>query len=535
MNNAKNRNSRSVSQEKEIYSDLTENEVHESIHMSSKEKLSSKPYSYKNKSFKGSLDHKNSNSYKFRKKNMLKNHHMMSRMGEYGMVNQQDVIMEHYHDHQGRGYRRRSSRIETNDLEDYTDDDFYDEEMEEVCAIHRKELDMVCLEPDCETPVCSKCILVGKHKNHKYLEKENFFKTLDIEKKQVLRLQGEIENSEQLLVKKNSNQIILDRVGEQREHFKKKLEEHCNKIFRTVETRKTEVEREIQIYFEQLGEKLGNYVTETVDATQANKEWKTQLDDALRGLTENECDIESGFNFRKMNKRLKFEENSKRIISNIGELQNLINKKLNECLNSFSLEMKDIEREFIKILKTEVSYKQDLRERMRIVYNKEIEVKKPKEPMNLSNNQFNNMVEEYQDNLNRDTDLMNDEFDPNNSNLMVDFPDLGMKTQKNNMFGRIPNKPNMMNNQQFRFQNNQNMREPPQNDFGKGRVRSSMYINPNEPEAFYSQSSMNNVIQHDFMKNENRSRSITKNSQGRQNNDNSNDLSKKFLLNNPRN
>jgi hypothetical protein len=529
MNNTKNRNSRSVSQEKEIYSDLTENDVHESIHMSSKEKLSSKPYSYKNKSFKGSLDHKNSNSYKFRKKNKSRTQQMISRMGEYGMTGQQDIIMEQYHDHQ-RGYRRRSSRLVPEDLDDFTDDDFYDEDMEEVCAIHRKELDMVCLQSECETPVCSKCILVGDHKNHKYVEKENFFKNLDIEKQQVLQLQGEIENSEQLLMKNNSSQLILERVAEQRDHFKKQLDAHCNKILKAVESRRTEVEREIQIYFEQLGEKLGNYVSETVDATQANKEWKTQLDDALRELTENECDIESGFNFRKMNKRLKFEENSKRIISNIGELQNLIDKKLKESLTSFDLEMKDVSRDFIEIAKNEVSFKQDLRERMRIVYNKEMEPKKAKEGMNMMNNQFKNMVEEYQGNLNRDTDLMNDDMDPSAGNLMVDLPEFGMKTQKNNMFNRTitPNSANMLNSQQFGFRKNQNMMEPPTNPLNNGRVRSSMYMNNNDGDAFYSQSSMNNVIQHDFLKNDNRSRSITKNSQNRQNKEAPNDLSKCF-------
>ena len=513
INNAKNRNSRSVSQEKEIYSDLTENEIPASIHMSNKEKLSSKPYSYKNKSFKGSFDHKNSNSYKFRKKNRSRNDPMFNGMGEYGM-GQQDVIMEQYYDHGHAHYDRRNSRPDYH--ADFSDDEFDDDDMEEVCAIHRKELDMVCLEPGCETPVCSKCILVGDHKNHKYVEKEIFFKSLDQDKKKVLALQGEIENSEQLLVKKNSNQFILEKVEEQKEHFNRELESHCEKILRAVHTRKTEVEREIKIYFEQLGEKLGNYVTDTVDVTQANREWKKQLNDALRQMNENECDIESGFNFRKMDKRLKFEENSKRLIANIGELQSLIDKKLAESLGSFNLQLRDVDDKIIEISKTEVSFKQDLRERMQIVFNNEPEKPPPKEPVNTSNNNFANMVEEYQENLGRDTDLMNDDLDAAALNLVSDLPEYGMKTQKNNMFGRTRNPQNMMNSQPFGFQKTPNRMNPPANDFG--RVRSSMYMSSNATDAFYSQSSMNNALPPDFMPNENRSRSITKSSGNRNKN-----------------
>lgn len=521
INNAKIRNSRSVSQDKEIYSDLTENETPASIHMSSREKVSSKPYSYKNKSFKGSLDG-HSHSYKFRKKNKSKNDRMSGKLREYGMP-RQDVIEERYYD-----YRNDLER-NAKDLENYSDEDFYDD-MEEVCAIHRKELDMVCLEVDCETPVCSKCILVGDHKNHKYVEKENFFKSLEKDKKAILALQREIENSEQLLRKKNSNQLILEKINEQKEFFKKEIEAHSSKVLRAVEARKREVEREVKIYFEQLGEKLGNYVHETVDATQANKDWKKQLDDALRQLNESECDIESGFHFRKLNENLKFEENSNRLISNIGELQNLIDKKLNECLTSFQLDFKDIDSQFLTISKTDVSFKQDLRERMRIVFNNQVEKKQPPQKEQFGKMQnFMNMVDDYQDNVGRDTDLMNDDFDPNGSNLISDLPEYSMKTQKNPLYGRQVNMQggNLRGNQNFGFMKSQNPMEGGLNEYGQ--IRSSMFMNNNDGDAFYSQSSINNAVPPDFMGRENRSRSITKKSKKRKS-EQGKDLSK-FVTN----
>lgn len=509
MNNAKNRNSRSVSQDKEIYSDLTENDQHGSIHMSNKEQMSGKQYSYQNRSFKGSLHHSHSSSYKFRKKNRSRKDRTSQMGREYGM-SQPDVIQEQYYDQNGQMIRR-VSKLEGG-YEDYSDDDFYDEDMEEICAIHRKELDMVCLEPDCETPVCSKCILVGDHKNHRYVEKEIFFRDLNKDKNHVMALQGEIENSEQQLKKQNAAHLVVERINMQREVFNQEIEAHTAKVLKMIETRKREVEREVKIYFEQLGEKLSNYVNETVDATQANREWKQQLSEALRQLNEKETDIESGFHFRKLNQRLKFEENAKRIISNIRELQMLIDKKLNECLGSFKLETNDIDQRFLKISKSDVSFKQDLRERMRIVFNNEMETQPTQQkPDRFGQEQSNfmNMVDDYQDKSGRDTDLMNDDFDLNN-NLVSDLPEYGLKTQKNNMFGHQMNMqaPRMHGNQNMQFYKNQPPRRPEGGpEYGQRHAR--MYGANKEEDNFYSMSSINNSLPENFRRQDNRSRSIS--------------------------
>ena len=517
MNNAKMRNSRSVSQEKEIYSDLTENETPASMHISTREKMSAKPYSQKNRSFKGSIDQSHSSSYKFRKKGRSRNDRMSDKIKKYELPRQEDIIQEQYYDHHNH-IIRKVSKLDHDHFDEYSDDDFYDEDMEEICAIHRKELDMVCLEANCETPVCSKCILVGDHKHHKYIEKEKFFKNLEEEKKRVLALQGEIQNSEQLLIKKNSNHLILEHINEQKEHFKKEIESHVTKMMRSINNRKREVEREVQIYFEQMGEKLGNYVNETIDATQSNKDWKRQLDDALRQLNEKDSDIESGFHFRKLDQRLKFEENAKRIISNIGELQSLIDKKLGECLNSFELKTNDVESSFLEIKKIDVSFKQDLRERMRIVFNNEIKDSQVKKVEDKNTN-FMNMVDEYQEHTNRDTDLMNDDFDPSNNNLINDLPEYGMKTQKNNMYGMQMNMQgsNLHGNQNFAFLKNQGLKgmENPHNEYGQ--IRGSVFMNNNDDNGYYSQSSINNALPPDFINRDNRSRSITKNNKDRMN------------------
>ena len=518
MNNAKTRNSRSVSQEKEIYSDLTEHETIQSINMSNKEKLSGKPYSYRNRSFKGNMDHSHSSSYKFRKKNHSRNNRMSAKIREYGMMEQNDIIKEQYYDH-NKEMVRQISNLNGDNYDDLSDD-LYDEDMEEICAIHRKELDMVCLEPDCETPVCSKCILVGDHKNHKYVEKENFFKSLNKDKSTVLNFQGEIQNYEQQLTKKNANPLILQHINEQRESFNHQIEAHCAKVIRTVEARRKEVEREIKIYFEQLGEKLGNYVEETIDVTQTNKDWKRQLDDALRQLNENDNDIESGFHFRKLNKRLKFVDNAKLIISNIKELQILIDKKISECLGSFKLTFNEVDGGFLEISKTDVSFKQDLRERMRICY-QQIGEKIPLTNNKFSNvqNNFLNMVDDYQDNNARDTDLMNDDFDQN-INMSSDLPEFGMKPQSMYPMQMNPSNQQMgmgMNNN-FAFRKNPSMVMKRNSGHGVhgteyGKIKSSVFIN-NE-DNFYSNSNMNNPVPMDFKDRNNRSRSINKNAKSK--------------------
>jgi hypothetical protein len=86
---------------------------------------------------------------------------------------------------------------------------------------------------------------------------------------------------------------------------------------------------------------------------------------------------------------------------------------------------------------------------------------------------------------------------------------------------------NMHSNQSFAFLKNQGIKpmENPHNEYGQ--IRGSVFVNNNDDNGFYSQSSINNTMPTEFMNRDNRSRSITKNSKKRMNK--SKDLSRKGI------
>lgn len=364
-------------------------------------------------------------------------------------------------------------------MDDSFDDNLDElEDMEETCAVHEKELDMVCLEPNCETPVCSKCILIGEHKNHKYIEKEKFFKGLEIEKRKINSFFLEINNSEQKLKKNNNNNIIKNIMQEKKNKLKEELEYHHEKLIKALEKRKDEVSREINIYFDQQEEKLQNYVTECIESTNQNKTWKNKLDESLKNLTNSGEDIESGFLFKKKCEEFKFEDNSQQIIKNIIELQKLINTKKDQCINSFNIEYQTIDPTIFTIKKEDVSFKQDLRERMKIFTNQETESKNEKE-MEFDGG-IDNAINQYRKSGAKESDLFNDNLDLDNlqNNNITDF--------KNNLPPNQYMKQSMTQNNIL--SNNSGFNMTKQNDFMRGSKY--MTMNPHET-SFYSQTNNN--------------------------------------------
>lgn len=174
---------------------------------------------------------------------------------------------------------------------------------ENICAIHNKELDMICREPGCETPICSSCILFGEHKGHAYIEKDKFFKNIEMVRRGLLRVEKEIGKSEQAV--KEANQIggLMDRLEERRRKIEKEIEFNCSKRIRHIEARKLELQKETKFYFEKLGRSLTTFVKDNLEEIDKSKGWKRQVQDQLRRLPKDELDIDAGFAFLKQNNK----------------------------------------------------------------------------------------------------------------------------------------------------------------------------------------------------------------------------------------
>ena len=431
----------------------------------------SKAQSSRNKprSMQGKFNETHSASQKFRKK---RNHKRTSSRWSKKKRDSKDAQgnVEEY----CRNYTKQMEN--DNEQSDYSENEFGSEQdKEEKCAIHSKDLDMVCLEVTCQIPVCSNCILIGNHKSHKYVEKQKFFKDLRSEGRSLVELQNEIDDVEHQLKMKGEDKSIMEMLNYKRDRIEKNIDDHYDKLVAEIEAKKVQTKREVTIYFEQMGEKLQHYITETVNVVNCNKEWRKKMRETLELVNSEE--IDNGFLFMKQINSLQIKNNGERLVRNISELKGLVENKITECAKSFDVICNALNENVLVIDKQEVSFKQDLRERIHI---------------RLEGNALE-VINEQQT-----KDMMNAQFDPLMSNLMAGLDHTNMGTNNTGF------------NQESSFNNighnNFNMKRGP-SKFNT-RMMKSQFVN--DDGNYYPQGNVSNVIPEEFINSGARSRSNKK-------------------------
>lgn len=292
-------------------------------------------------------------------------------------------------------------------------------EDESICAIHHKDLDMICQEPDCETPICSSCILFGDHKNHCYIEKDKFFKSVELKRKALVRLAGEIESAELKLNKTNQMDEIFLKIRDKRKKMEKELEFNCAKAIRQIENRKIELEKTTKVYFEHLEEKVNDYLKQTPDCIDLNQNWKRQYKELLRHLADESEEIENCFEFLKKMESYNISENGRRSLNAIAALEEIIQNKIDESIRSFDFRIKNFDENYIQVNKQNLDFTKNLTTIMEQLL---IDQTAPRqdsfyqnnfEPSGLANEPSHGEPD-Y-----RVSDLMNENFNPEGSNLMM--------------------------------------------------------------------------------------------------------------------
>lgn len=297
----------------------------------------------------------------------------------------------------------------------------FDDEL--ICAIHHKDLDMICQEPECETPICSSCILFGEHKNHQYIEKDKFFKHVEAKRKGLVRILNEIESAEIKLNKTNQMEEVFEKIREKRQKMEKELEFNCSKAIRQIENRKIELEKTTKVYFEGLEEKMQDYLKQTLECIDLNQNWKRQCNELLRHLTEESEDIENCFEFVKKMETTGLADVGRRTLDAVAHIEEIIGAKVEESVRSFDFRIKTFDESFIQVLKQDVSFEKNLQAKMKEVLNGN---KAQNFGMSRHEDFYNNTfeVEGVPNEVPGDTeyrvsDLMSDNFNPEGSNLML--------------------------------------------------------------------------------------------------------------------
>ena len=296
-------------------------------------------------------------------------------------------------------------------------------EDESICAIHHKDLDMICQEEGCETPICSSCILFGEHKNHHYIEKEKFFKNVEMRRKGLVRLCTDIESAELKLNKTQKVEHIYSKIRDKRQKMEKELEFNCTKAIRQIENRKIELEKNIKVFFEGMEEKMHVYLKQTLDCIDLNQNWKRQSKELLRHLTEDSEEIENCFDFLKKLENLGLSEKGRITLDAIAHVEELIKGKVEESIRSFDFRIKAFDESFIQVMKQDVIFKKDLQQVMQqlLLGNQETGFENSGQE-NFYENNFEvegianegPMGGDY-----RVSDLMSGNFNPEGSNLML--------------------------------------------------------------------------------------------------------------------
>lgn len=301
---------------------------------------------------------------------------------------------------------------------------------------------MICQEGHCEVPICSSCILFGDHKGHRYIEKEKFFKNIEMKRKGLARIFSEIENAERKLTTENDPKTMVLRVNARQSKMEREIEFNCAKAIRQIENRKLELEKENKMYFEELSEKLMIYIKQIKDCQDMNSEWKKQMKEVMRSISEKSINIENCFIFSKKSLELELGERGRRTLDAIQEIQEILDQKVEESLRSFELKLKEMDDQFIQISRNKIIFEKDLRSKMMMILGE-------KQPDNFDldfgneeckdiepqlEEEFEDIEEhEHQPNY-RASDLMRDEFEQESPHMINKSRDPGNQYISSDMY-----------------------------------------------------------------------------------------------------
>ena len=313
------------------------------------------------------------------------------------------------------------------------------------CPEHHKELDMVCEDPNCLTSVCSSCILFGNHKNHQYVQIEAFYQNVNTTRENLKAILAEVKRSKKALVVAHKEKSLIPRIKKHEKKIAQGLTNFCEQVVKNLIKKKDEMLSDLKYYFKGIRSKLGKYCDESVEFIGSGDKWSETLSSLLLEIENNPKSVSSSFDFLESVKNKKMFMKGQNILDSFGEMQSLLNKKTEECLQSFSVKYNHIGENLFEVNKKEVIFANDLRKRMDLIRkasSNEIE----NDPLILQNQQNINFHEMRLDSGPLDEDcFLEDTKTTFGTNLMsslnllnekvmnneFDFNNRGMKKDKN--------------------------------------------------------------------------------------------------------
>ena len=123
---------------------------------------------------------------------------------------------------------------------------------------------------------------------------------------------------------------------------------------------------EVKYYFRGLSSKLGKYCEESIEFINSNDKWNDQLTNLFFNLDSNSKDVQNCFKFLNNIKTQKLFSHGQKILDNFSEMQQLLNVKVKECVDSLSIHFLEITDNFFEIDKKEVIFTNDIRKKLKM-------------------------------------------------------------------------------------------------------------------------------------------------------------------------
>ena len=233
------------------------------------------------------------------------------------------------------------------------------------CPEHHKELDMVC--EDCLTSICSSCILFGSHKNHQYVQIEAFYQNVNSTRENLKAVLAEVKKSKKALVVAHKEKSLIPRIKKHEKKIAQGLTNFCEQVVKNLMKKKDEMLSDLKYYFKGLRAKLGKYCKESVEFIGSGDKWSETLSSLLLEIENNPESVSTSFDFLEAVKENKMFMKGQKILDSFGEMQSLLNKKTEECLQSFSVKYNHIGENLFEVQKKEVIFANDLRKKMDLI------------------------------------------------------------------------------------------------------------------------------------------------------------------------
>lgn len=196
-----------------------------------------------------------------------------------------------------------------------------------------------------------------------YLQNEQFAEVIKEKNLKLKNLQNEIISLENRFVSQNSKTNLKSKIDKKKKKIIKEINMNCEKAIQIIKHRQNDLHRQCEFHFNQLFDKFIFFTSECKSSLEINDEWKEIIKN--NDLNQVSDSIKHKFEFLNKIDNLNLISTGENILEGIQEIQNLINERIEDGLNTFIVHVNNFDEFFLDTEQKEFDYDYDLKETLR--------------------------------------------------------------------------------------------------------------------------------------------------------------------------